>query len=452
MRRTTSLLATAALALLAAFSACSGATSGAKDPPDTSVEFGQDAGPDVAPDVAGDAVSDVGIDQPTLVDATLDQGESGVDLVDEELTDGIADGADGETSSPPLDSVPETDLEADVLEVTPDVPYVPTCEASCVVLSPGAHAMFGPLDTVSLAAQVTSDAPNLMVSWQLSDGTEVAQSVVGEGGLSSTEASLPGGGVVLSAVVRNQDGPCAGEPGSVSLVVCQQEIVDDFSVYSPGIWKTFTDASWQSGGWIEMTGAYQGHRGAMYSASSEVMHGPVRVAFTFATGGGMSTYNGGDGMAMTIVSVPTEAQLEALIEEAQPGGGLGYGVGNEYGDWVVEALTVEIDTWQNVYNPGVGELHSDPTSEAHIALTLNGDPGNHVVWFAVPTIEDWQWHDIVIEIQGTDVRVTLDEVDAIHTTVPEMDFRGGHIFFSGSTGWAYNEHRFDNLHILHHCF
>jgi hypothetical protein len=34
---------------------------------------------------------------------------------------------------------------------------------------------------------------------------------------------------------------------------------------------------------------------------------------------------------------------------------------------------------------------------------------------------------------------------------PELQFRGGYIFFSGSTGYYTNYHRFDDLNVVHTC-
>ena len=84
----------------------------------------------------------------------------------------------------------------------------------------------------------------------------------------------------------------------------------------------------------------------------------------------------------------TERLLE-YINAANAGGGLGYAVsgGHQDADYTFEqsAVTVEIDTF---YNPPENVRHQDPTEDNHIAITLNGDPGNHLVWHAVPDIED----------------------------------------------------------------
>ncbi len=84
------------------------------------------------------------------------------------------------------------------------------------------------------------------------------------------------------------------------------------------------------------------------------------------------------------------------------------------------AITVEIDTW-------------------------------YIATFEVPDIEDDSWHDLRVDVSGVTIRVWMDGELKIEQTVPDQDFRGGYIFFSGSTGYYTNYHRFDGLYILHDC-
>lgn len=111
---------------------------------------------------------------------------------------------------------------------------------------------------------------------------------------------------------------------------------------------------------------------------------------------------------------------------------------------------MEIDTWHNLFN-GDTELHSDPTSQNHIEITLDGDPGNSVAWALAPNIEDYQWHTITVQVTGAQVVVSLDGDEIINQVVPGLQFRGGFIGFSGSTGFYTNHHEFDDLQILDDC-
>ena len=195
-----------------------------------------------------------------------------------------------------------------------------------------------------------------------------------------------------------------------------------------------------------MTGPYQGRKGAVYNDLQVISDGAASLRFTIKTG--MGSEPGADGFSFTIVDVADPSELETLLGSAAAGGGLGYGFGGEYGSWIGDAITVEIDTW---YNNGGGETeHVDPTQQNHIAVTQNADPANHLVWFEVPDVEDFQPHTIRVDIWGNTLRVWYDGEQVIDQGIV-LNFKGGHMFFTGSTGYYYNYHIFDDLEILHQC-
>ena len=139
-------------------------------------------------------------------------------------------------------------------------------------------------------------------------------------------------------------------------------------------------------------------------------------------------------------------QVQETFKKASNGGCLGYGVSGKCGKLKVTAFHVEFDTWQNK-----GDPNTDPTSSDHIGVMLNGDPGKHVVWAALADLENNKWHDARIDVDGTKVTVYWDGKVKVTKNVPGLDFRGGYIAISGSTGWATNFHRLDDLVILHQC-
>ena len=112
----------------------------------------------------------------------------------------------------------------------------------------------------------------------------------------------------------------------------------------------------------------------------------------------------------------------------------------------IDAFHIEIDTWQNT-----GDPNWDPTPDNHIGIMQNGDASNHYLWASVPFIEDLNWHPVTVEIKKDVVRVTVDGNEVMNKAIPNFKFRGGFIGFSGTTGWATNFHRFDDLQILQQC-
>ena len=151
------------------------------------------------------------------------------------------------------------------------------------------------------------------------------------------------------------------------------------------------------------------------------------------------------------VSVENVDALETIINAAGAGGCLGYGViaGCTSDPISVEAFHIEIDTYYN--STGGGHPMQDPVDVPHIAVTLNGNPDNHVLHVATPTIEDNLWHDLKVEIEGIHIKLTLDELVIFEDDVAGIDFRGGYIGFSGTTGALHNFHSFDNLHVIQGC-
>ena len=83
-------------------------------------------------------------------------------------------------------------------------------------------------------------------------------------------------------------------------------------------------------------------------------------------------------------------------------------------------------------------------------ITRNADPSQHIIWSTVPDIEDFQPHDVQVDITPEDMRIYYDGQEIAHQRKP-ASFNGGYLFLSGSTGWATNRHRVSDLEILHTC-
>ncbi|MGB0645706.1 MAG: lectin-like domain-containing protein, partial [Bradymonadia bacterium] len=259
---------------------------------------------------------------------------------------------------------------------------------------------------------------------------------------------LTAGRTTVRAEMWQDEQPCL-ESTEVTFYLCRSQINEDFTTF-PEQWTLYRDAYWDPNGWLEMTGIEQERKGAVYNTVDSISSGVASLQFTITTGGGIN--DGADGFAFTIVEITNPEELSALLEGAATGGGLGYGVGGGYTDpdfnLPGSALTVEIDTWFNQQDDV--QRHTDPTSVNHIAITQNADAGDHIAWFEVPDIEDLEPHTIRVDLVGDVMRITYDGQPILEQPIT-FTFKGGYMFFSGSTGWATNYHRFDNLQILHGC-
>lgn len=237
--------------------------------------------------------------------------------------------------------------------------------------------------------------------------------------------------------------------------VCGWEVLADFQGEMPG-WRLYGDASRDQRGWLELTGNQRTRKGAIYQVSHRIEPGDVRLAFRISTGHcdepgpcSFDQAHAADGFAMNIWDVANEQELASLFERAQTGAGMGYGVAGAYGDFTGDAFHVEFDTWYN--NSDGNGSHTDPTQQNHVGVTLDGDPGHSVAFAAVEHLEDNEWHDVELIIDGDHLRVKLDALWVIDERVAGLDFKGGYIGFSGTTGYYTNFHRFDDLRSRRLC-
>ena len=82
---------------------------------------------------------------------------------------------------------------------------------------------------------------------------------------------------------------------------------------------------------------------------------------------------------------------------------------------------------------------------------LNGDRATHHLFSEITDLEDNLWHEIVVKIRGTNVEASMDRVPIIQGSIPPLNFKGGYVGFSGTTGACINYHRFDNLYMQPTC-
>ncbi|MFT5434775.1 MAG: hypothetical protein ACI9OJ_005489, partial [Myxococcota bacterium] len=300
---------------------------------------------------------------------------------------------------------------------------------------------------VELSASVTPmSSQTYTVQWEI-DGFVLGSSSVVDGKTTFLGTSLPSGNKQIDARLVTDAGACP-IGSSVNLKLCKSDLTESFNTaLNTALWTTVGDAFWDASGWIEMTDAVGDRKGQIYNSFEYIESGDVSIRFSVATGGGSNP--GADGFAMTILQTDEVSEFEGWVSQAEGGGGLGYGIGGNYGSFDGDAFTVEIDTWYNQIN-GV-EKHTDPTQEDHISITLDGDPGNPIATFEVPEIEDLTWHDIRVDISANTLVVFFDGVQKVEQNIADLFFRGGYLWFSGSTGFYSNYHRFDNLRILNNC-
>jgi len=359
---------------------------------------------------------------------------------------------------------PLTDDASDVSDPTeetePNVPVV-------TFLEPADQSTFEQGEAITFSAtvsDVTAEDGPFAVSWQSNvDGVLFEQTITELGDLTLTTTALTPGMHTVSLVV----GASTGGVGSATMTigVCGWVLVDDFeNEIDPSVWHVHRDAYRDPRGWLEMTNNLIGKKGAIFNVGQALQPGNVTMRFNISTGqcdvpdtSCGSSSCAADGFAMSVYKTNSVEELEVLLESTQTGGGLGYSyVGGACtaatdcpagtvctdGTCETESFHIEFDTWYNGF---------DPTTVNHVGIMLNGDNATHHIYELMPTLEDNLWHEVIVMIQGTNVQVMMDGAELISGEVPDLNFKGGFIGFSGTTGSCTNYHRFDNLYLQPIC-
>jgi hypothetical protein len=249
----------------------------------------------------------------------------------------------------------------------------------------------------------------------------------------------------------------------------------DFSLdLDPEEWRVMGTAQRHSGGWLEMTNHQTQVAGAVFYTGQLVRPGDLDARFRISTGacetiGTCSGLEVSDGFAMTFWNISTE-QIDTLWEAlpAGTGAGLSQEALDRLGMARPQAFTVEFDTYPNRCPPNG---FWDPVQEAHVEINFDGyfymaspelspeercaidEPGADIpdYWEAVPSLVDNQWHDVHVIIDGTHIEVVLDELTVVDADVPDFEFKGGVLAFSGGSGAVPSYQRFDDLSFSHAC-
>ena len=411
------------------------------------------------------------IDDTDASDASSEVSDASDDSDSSDATD-ASDASDPSTVTDPSDLEDPSDAsEADASTTVDPTPVTPELSLSLVAPAEQTVVEIGSNLTIRVYVAVNgldeSLTPELTISSQR-DG-QIFQGNVAPNQEISIEWTPQNAGIhtlTFSAVLPLDDTTMVAN-ASLSVGVCGWSDAETFDGNVEGAgWSTMGTGARivneAGNNYLELTGRYgeYGSRGAYFDTTTQVAPGNVNLRFRVRTGGGQNT--GGDGFAMSIFEVNTVEELQSIVGSAFGGSGLGYGVagggasgvGTHYGTLEVNAFHIEFDTWHNNYDGSQG--HTDPLRDNgtgtgnHIAITTNGNPGMHYIWEEV-SLEDNQWHQVEIRIQGSNVQVLWDNAVLMQDDVGGFTFKGGLLGFTASTGWATNYHSIDDLQVMESC-
>ncbi len=372
----------------------------------------------------------------------------------------------GSDSGIPEDSAVESEPESvGAPESEPDSAAI---GPSITFVSPTSQSQFEDGDSITFLAEVTNapeESGPYTITWESTlDGILHEEQRDDVSSLTWSTSSLSKGVHTVYLYVTDSSGTVT--VATVLVGICGWDLLDDFeSEIDTSNWLLHRDAYRDARGWLEMTGNAQGKKGAIFNIGQELQPGNLKIKFNISTGQcdapdvACTPFTcDADGFAVSIYKTNTAVELEALLENTSTGGGLGYaysgsacsidtdcpaGTSCESGECATQSFHIEFDTW---YNSG-----SDPTEADHIGIMLNGDQSTHHLYTEIADLEDNLWHEIIVQIQGTSVETWMDGTSVISGSIPPLNFKGGFIGFTGTTGSCINYHRFDNLYVQPTC-
>jgi hypothetical protein len=333
------------------------------------------------------------------------------------------------------------------------------------------------IDMLSFKAVMTTtlsdvDPTTLSIHWSTEETPALHTSFDIDTMASTFNAVLnPGHHTVTAKLMQNET---LLAQDSIVLTMCEYGTLLDFSVAPDDTqWYSLVDRGnttrniWHPDGYVELTNDYSQHA-ALFYLGQKIDPGDLRMTFKVSLGHCStpgycpSPTDGADGFAVSIFDVPDSATLKNIIDNhTSTGGTLGFLLVNDSSGNpppVVDAFHLEFDTYYNQLS--WGHSHTDPTSQDHIQVHVDGNmvgdlddsPDNVAeLWASVPELEDNEWHDVVITIAGNQLSVTWDEATIIEGTVPNFNFKGGFLGVTSTTGGLYSYQRIDDLNIIDNC-
>lgn len=293
------------------------------------------------------------------------------------------------------------------------------------LLSPADGSVLAIGATGGLIAELSDDLTppgDLIVTWRSDVDGLLAGGTVDAAGLATQpwDAALqsPGAHQITVEVADRCE-----QTASARLGFCQNAgyVSENLDL---GTWTFNGTAGWDSlNGWVELTAPFNNQAGTAFQTGATVSSDNVTIDFAFYASGG----TGADGLSLTAID---STRLSTFV--GNTGGGIGYGG--------LPGWSVEVDTF---YNPE----HSDPTSEDHLSLHLDGNVNGPIAWATLPEMEDGAWHQMSVQVSGTRFTVAIDGTTYIDQDVPGLRAFPAYVGFTAATGSVTNYHLIDALQV-----
>ncbi len=219
-----------------------------------------------------------------------------------------------------------------------------------------------------------------------------------------------------------------GASAFATLATCLQAEIHDMPVPFDAL-KLSGDAAISPQGYLDLTGEAPAQVGSAFDDRRRVPAGELYARIRFTLGPTL----GGDGLSITA------ADADRLVTWRGGGGcGLGYGVAYDCQTGIpIPGWSVELDTFANDH---------DPTDQAHVAFTFDGQMDAPVAWAPIPDIGGLAWHELEVTVGAGLVEVHLDGNRVLSATVDpdQLDFPA-YLGLTAGTGASYELHRVAEL-------
>ena len=285
------------------------------------------------------------------------------------------------------------------------------------IISPGAFTMF--------EATVTDD-------FDLPEALSIAWTSSVDGEVSTVPAAPDGVALLIWSGAARSSGDhtvcveamdSCGQVASTCTDICQNEGYTEDSIDLAG-WHFEGSALWDtSNEWVELTAPVGTQAGTAFQTMSTVVSDLLEIEWEFYVSGG----TGADGISLTMLDVD---RMTSFV--GGTGGGIGY-----YG---LPGWSLEIDTWYN-------SEHSDPTTQDHVSVHIDGDINTPMAWATLPEMEDLAWHVGKVEVLGSHLKFWVDGVLYIDEHIDGLTPFDGYVGFTAATGGSTNWHLIDALEV-----
>ncbi len=285
------------------------------------------------------------------------------------------------------------------------------------ILSPGMNEILSMTETTEFVAQAIEAYE---VQWTSSiDGDLGTTAVTNNESILVWDPALQTGGThTITAIAKDA---CASD--SEELMICQQEGYTEGDIDLAN-WVTTGTAFWDTQqNRVQLTANTTNQAGTAFQTQQSVAADSVDIQFKFYVG----DHDGGaDGVSVTAIDI---SRMTTYV--GQSGGGIGY--------MGLPGWSLEFDTWCNGW---------DATCEDHFSFHIDGDVYAPQLTTVVPNLEDDQWHDARVVMDGQDLTVELDGFLVLEQTVTGNTNFQAYVGFTGATGSATNLQLIDELIVI----